>query len=73
MNYPKSKSTTCAFQLRLTEEERRRLEELSRADGEATLSSFARKRLFASLSTELKLNHILELLEKNKERGDMKR
>jgi len=61
-----NKSTTYMLRLRLTEEQRERLEQLAHADGEVTLSSYCRKKLFESLSTEIKLNKILELLDKNK-------
>lgn len=54
------------LRIRLTEEQRKRLEELSHADGEVTLSSYCRKKLFESLSTEIKLNKILEMLNKSK-------
>lgn len=59
-------STTYMLRIRLTEEQRKRLDELAKADGEVTLSSYCRKKLFESLSTEIKLNRILELLNKNK-------
>jgi len=59
-----SSSTTYMLRIRLTEEQRKRLEELSHADGEVTLSSYCRKKLFESLSTEIKLNKILEMLDK---------
>jgi len=59
-------STTYMLRIRLTEEQRKRLDELSKADGEVTLSSYCRKKLFESLSTEIKLNRILELLNKSK-------
>jgi predicted DNA-binding protein len=52
------------LRIRLTEEQRKRLDELAKADGEVTLSSYCRKKLFESLSTEIKLNRILELLNK---------
>jgi len=55
-------STTYMLRIRLTEEQRQRLEQLAKADGEVTLSSYCRRKLFDSLSAELKLNKILELL-----------
>ena len=58
------KSTTYMLRIRLTEEQRKRLDELAKADGEVTLSSYCRKKLFESLSTEIKLNRVIELLEK---------
>jgi predicted DNA-binding protein len=51
------------LRIRLTEEQRQRLEQLAKADGDVTLSNYCRKKLFESLSTELKLNKILELLD----------
>jgi len=57
-------STTYMLRIRLTKEQRKRLEKLSHADGEVTLSSYCRKKLFESLSTEIKLNKILEMLDK---------
>lgn len=60
----KGKPTTYMLRIRLTEELRQRLEQLAKADGEVTLSSYCRKKLFESLSTELKLNRVIELLEK---------
>ncbi len=59
-----SSSTTYMLRIRLTEEQRQRLEQLAKADGEVTLSSYCRRKLFDSLSAELKLNKILELLDK---------
>ena len=56
--------TTYMLRIRLTEEQRHRLEQLAKADGEVTLSSYCRKKLFESLSTEIKLNKILELVSK---------
>lgn len=56
--------TTYMLRIRLTEEQRKRLEQLSQAEGEATLSSYCRKKLFESLSMDIKLNKILELLDK---------
>jgi hypothetical protein len=60
------KSTTYMLRIRLTEEQRFRLEQLAKADGEVTLSSFCRKKIFENLSTEIKLNRVIELLEKKK-------
>jgi predicted DNA-binding protein len=51
------------LRIRLTEEQRQRLEQLAKADGEVTLSAYCRRKLFDSLSAELKLNKILELLD----------
>jgi hypothetical protein len=59
-------STTYMLRIRLTEEQRFRLEQLAKADGEVTLSSFCRKKIFENLSTEIKLNRVIELLEKKK-------
>jgi hypothetical protein len=59
-------STTYMLRIRLTEEQRQRLEQLAKADGDVTLSNYCRKKLFESLSTELKLNKILELLNTKK-------
>ena len=59
-------STTYMLRIRLTEEQRQRLEQLAKADGEVTLSSYCRRKLFDSLSAELKLNKILELLNTKK-------
>lgn len=56
-------STTYMLRIRLTEEQRKRLDELARANGNVTLSAYCRKKLFESLSTEIKLNKILELLD----------
>lgn len=54
------------LRIRLTEEQRQRLEQLAKADGDVTLSNYCRKKIFENLSTELKLNKILELLDKSK-------
>jgi predicted DNA-binding protein len=54
------------LRIRLTEEQRQRLEQLAKSDGDVTLSNYCRKKLFESLSTELKLNKILELLNTKK-------
>lgn len=54
------------LRIRLTEEQRFRLKQLAKADGEVTLSSFCRKKIFENLSTEIKLNRVIELLEKKK-------
>jgi len=59
-------STTYMLRIRLTEEQRQRLEQLAKADGEVTLSSYCRRKLFESLSADLKLNKILELLNTKK-------
>lgn len=57
------KSTSYMLRIRLTEDQRERLEQLAKMDGSNTLSGYCRKKLFESLSTELKLNKILELLD----------
>lgn len=51
--------------IRMTLEEKERLEKLAKIEGCSTLTDFCRKRLFQSLSTEMKLNNIIELLTKN--------
>ena len=61
-----SNSTTYMLRIRLTEEQRQRLDQLAKSDGEVTLSAYCRRKLFDSLSSELKLNKILELLDKSK-------
>jgi hypothetical protein len=55
------------LRIRLTEEQRKRLEMLAKADGEVTLSSYCRKKLFESLSTEVKLNKIFNEIKIMKE------
>jgi len=62
-------STTYMLRIRLTEEQRFRLEQLAKSDGEVTLSSFCRKKIFENLSTEIKLNRVIELLEKLGNKG----
>lgn len=59
-------ATTYMLRIRLTEEQRTRLEQLAKAEGDNTLSAWCRRRLFESLSTELKLNKILELVSKRR-------
>jgi predicted DNA-binding protein len=51
------------LRIRLTTEQKHRLEQLAKADGEVTLSSYCRKKLFEDLSTEIKLNKILQELK----------
>lgn len=56
---------TYKMPIRMTLEEKERLEKLAKIEGCSTLTDFCRKRLFQSLSTEMKLNNIIELLTKN--------
>jgi predicted DNA-binding protein len=51
------------LRIRLTTEQKHRLEQLAKANGEVTLSSYCRKKLFEDLSTEIKLNKILQELK----------
>jgi uncharacterized protein (DUF1778 family) len=48
--------------IRVDLEEKERLEKLAKIEGCSTLTDFCRQRLFQSLSTDIKLNKILELL-----------
>ena len=48
------------LRIRLTNEQKHRLEQLAKANGEVTLSSYCRKKLFEDLSTQIKLNKILQ-------------
>ena len=56
------------LRIRLTNEQKHRLEQLAKANGEVTLSSYCRKKLFEDLSTEIKLNKILQEVKNIKER-----
>lgn len=48
--------------IRVNPEEKARLEKLAEIDGCSTLTQFCRRKLFQSLSTEMKLNQIIDLL-----------
>lgn len=48
--------------IRVDLEEKERLEKLSKMEGCSTLTDFCRQRLFQSLSTDIKLNKIIDLL-----------
>lgn len=50
--------------LRVSTEEKERLTQLAKAQGCSTLAMYCRRKLFESLSTEIKLNKILDLLNK---------
>jgi hypothetical protein len=50
--------------LRVSSEEKERLTQLAKVEGCSTLAMYCRRKLFESLSTELKLNKILDLLNK---------
>lgn len=52
--------------LRVSTEEKTRLEQLARSEGCSTLAMYCRRKLFESLSTEMKLNKILELVQSKK-------
>lgn len=56
---------TKLFQMRIDKVQYERLLALSSAEGYTTISQYIRSKLF-DLSTEAKLNRILNLLEKNK-------
>jgi len=56
------------LRIRLTTEQKHRLEQLAKADGEVTLSSYCRKKLFEDLSTQIKLNKILQEVKEIKNR-----
>lgn len=58
--------------IRVNPEEKEKLERLAKMEGHSTLTSFCRQRLFQSISTELKLNSILKLLEENKSNNIVK-
>jgi len=60
------KSTTYMLRVRFTEEQHKYLLKMCEADGDKTLSSWVRRKLFENLSTEIKLNRVIELLEKKK-------
>ena len=53
--------------IKTTLDEKENLKRIARAEGCATLTDFCRQRLFQSYTHEMKLNKILELLEKRKE------
>ena len=59
-------STTYMLRVRFTEEQHKYLLKMCEADGDKTLSSWVRRKLFENLSTEIKLNSILNLLQENK-------
>lgn len=50
--------------LRVSTEEKDRLTALAKSEGCSTLASYCRRKLFESLSTEIKLNKIIELVSK---------
>jgi hypothetical protein len=52
-------------QFRLTHSQLERLETLAKNSGFNTVSAYIRHRLFNDLPFDLKLNKILELIEKN--------
>ena len=58
--------------IRVDLEEKARLEKLAQMEGCSTLTDFCRRKLFQSLSVDIKLNQILSLLEngKNKPKKD---
>ena len=51
--------------IRTSAEEKALLEKLAKVEGCSTLTQFCRQRLFQSLSTDIKLNQILNLLNSN--------
>jgi len=53
------------LRIRLTSEQENRLKQLVSMEGAKTMSEYCRRKLFEALSTEMKLNKILELLAKN--------
>jgi len=53
--------------IKTTLEEKEKLKLYARTEGYATLTDFCRQRLFQSLSQDMKLNEILELLKKRNE------
>jgi hypothetical protein len=57
--------------IRVYLEEKERLEKLAQMEGCSTVTAFCRRKLFQSLSVDIKLNQILSLLEKGKaEKGE---
>lgn len=52
--------------IRVDPDEKQRLDKLSKMEGCSTLTEFCRQRLFQSLSAEMKLNKILDLLDSAK-------
>lgn len=48
--------------IRVDLQEKERLEKLAKMEGCSTLTDFCRQRLFQSLSTDIKLNQIIDLL-----------
>lgn len=58
--------------IRVTPEEKKRLENLCKIDCCSTLTEWCRRKLFQSISVDYRLNEILDLLKEKKEEKNVR-